>query len=373
MKKTDLFKVNLVYFIVVCLFVVIRVLSSANVFDFLGQIGSYILSVIIQLGLMFMLPLFLISKFRKNTMGKTLEICSFKKISLKEVFIAVGIGIVIFILNIILSTILSFIFNLVGYNPNTMSGVSVEPTILNLILSLIMTALLPAVCEEFLHRGILLSGYKVLGFKKAVVFSGLLFGLLHLNIGQFGFAFLVGMLLAVVTLFSKSIFPAMIIHFLNNGISVYLEYSLAKGLPVGNFYAGLSNFLFGGNLIISIITIVLVVSILIFVLVLLLRTLLKINAQKSVNNFINIMALNEMRRETLGDLATEEDNKFGEFAKGFSPQNLFSNKRIEIPYEVLGFYMQPVAKATKLDNLFFYSTIILGGLITLFTFIWGII
>ena len=47
-----------------------------------------------------------------------------------------------------------------------------------------LVAVLPAIGEEFLHRGIVLQGIKHMGFKKAIVLSSLLFGLVHFNIQQ---------------------------------------------------------------------------------------------------------------------------------------------------------------------------------------------
>lgn len=373
-KRSDVFNVNLIYFIIAVLFVGIRILSSTSLLNFMGETASYILNVTIQIGLMLLFPLFAISALRKKSVGQTLEDFGLKTISLKEVFISIGIGIIVFVLNIIFSTIIQFILSLLGYSMASSGSVTTaEPTIANLILSLLMTAVLPAFCEEFTHRGMLLSGYKVLGFKKAVLYSSILFGLIHLNINQFFFATLVGVVLASVTLFSRSIIPAMIIHFLNNGISVYLDFSIAKKLPLGMFYQNAITSLFSGNILLTFIFMLILIPTLLYLLITLIKSLLKINAQKSLQNYMSKMAINELRKETLGDIATtdisQEMIQFNESLK----RGTLNSVKIEIPYEVLGFYMAPVTKPSKLDNLFLYSTIILGSLITFFTFLWGII
>lgn len=373
-KRSDVFNVNLIYFIIAVLFVGIRILSSTSLLNFMGESASYILNVTIQIGLMLIFPLFAISALRKKSVGQTLEDFGLKTISSKEVLISIGIGIIVFVLNIIFSTIIQFILSLLGYSmASSGSEIAAEPTIANLILSLLMTAVLPAFCEEFTHRGMLLSGYKVLGFKKAVLYSSILFGLIHLNINQFFFATLVGVVLASVTLFSRSIIPAMIIHFLNNGISVYLDFSLARKLPLGTFYKNAIISLFSGNLFLTFIFMLILIPTLLYLLMALIKSLLKINAQKSLQNYMNKMAINELRRETLGDIAeadsTQEIIQFNEALK----RGTLNSVKIEIPYEVLGFYMAPVTKPSKLDNLFLYATLFLGSLITLFTFIWGII
>ena len=88
--------------------------------------------------------------------------------------------------------------------------------------------MLPAFCEEFMHRGIVLQGIKHIGFKKAIVISALLFGLLHFNINQVAYAFVIGLILGFVAVVSKNIYPAMIIHFTNNFISVYLDFAFSN-------------------------------------------------------------------------------------------------------------------------------------------------
>lgn len=374
-KRSDIFNVNLTYFIMTLLFVGIRILSSSGVLNSMGETASYILNAVIQIVIMLLFPLVMISLLRKRKIGQTLEDCSLKTISFKEVLISIAIGIVVFILNIILSTIISFIFSLIGYSSGSSgSVVYTEPTVTNLILSLLMTAVLPAFCEEFAHRGMLLSGYKVLGFKKAVLYSALLFGLIHLNINQFFFATLVGVVLATVTLFSRSIIPAMIIHFMNNGISVYLEFSMAKKLPLGIFYSNTLNALFSSNILLTFLFMLVFIPTLIYLLLILIKQFLKINAQKSLQNYMNKMAINELRKETLGDIAQDESPELIQFNEALKNKPFLpTTMKIEIPYEILGFYMNPAMKASQTDNVFLYATIVLGSLITLFTFIWGII
>ena len=100
-----------------------------------------------------------------------------------------------------------------------MYGESTKTSFWTFLLSMLTVAVMPAMFEEFSHRGMLLSGFSKISSMKAVVLSGLLFGLMHLNINQFFYAFVVGMLLATVALITRSIWPSVIIHFINNGFS----------------------------------------------------------------------------------------------------------------------------------------------------------
>jgi len=86
---------------------------------------------------------------------------------------------------------------------------------------LVMAAVVPAVCEEVLFRGTLLSGLRNgLPAGVAVVLSGIIFGLFHAS-PETGFRILptawLGILLAWVVVASGSLPLAALLHFLNNG------------------------------------------------------------------------------------------------------------------------------------------------------------
>ena len=375
-KHSELFNANLVYFIIMVLFVCLRICSSMDVFDFLGSSGDLVLTTITQIGLMLLLPLFLFSKLTRTKPQKTIQNFSFRKTNYKTILIAIAIGFIVFILNIAVSTFFSYILSLFGYQiSSSTSGSAVIPTWGNFFLSLLTVAILPAICEEFTHRGLLLFGFKKLGFKKAVCLSALMFGLIHLNVGQFFYATIIGLILAVVTLYSRNILPAIIIHFMNNGINVYLEFAEARGIFGQNFYSGISAYLSNGNLFSNIIVVALFLSLLIALLMFLIGWLLKINAEKSFVNYAESATLMAMREEVLSDIQPE---KKSEKKPSFPPLIFARNSTkntlsVKIPYEVLGFYMDPEIKPTALDKLFFYASLCLGSLITFFTFIWGII
>jgi hypothetical protein len=86
-----------------------------------------------------------------------------------------------------------------------------------LIPALIATALMPAIFEELTFRGVILSGYKSMGFTTAVVMSGLFFGIMHLNLYQFFYAMIGGMYLAFLVYYTNSIYSSILAHFIING------------------------------------------------------------------------------------------------------------------------------------------------------------
>lgn len=96
--------------------------------------------------------------------------------------------------------------------------------ILGFLMVIITTALLPALVEEFAIRGVVLGLLRPFGDGFAIICSSLVFGFMHAAFLQIPFAFLVGLLLAVVTVKANSIWPAVAIHATNNLLSVLFSY-----------------------------------------------------------------------------------------------------------------------------------------------------
>jgi sodium transport system permease protein len=83
-------------------------------------------------------------------------------------------------------------------------------------------AFLPAVCEELVFRGFLLSGLlKAHRPRTAILLCSFLFGLFHMNVFQFLPAFFLGVVLGLLTVRSQSIVPAMFFHLLHNGVLLF--------------------------------------------------------------------------------------------------------------------------------------------------------
>lgn len=93
-----------------------------------------------------------------------------------------------------------------------------------LVLSIICTAVLPALLEETLVRGVMLDMLAPHGKVFAVVLTAVLFGVMHMNPIQTVFAVIAGLALGFVTLKTGNIKVAVLAHFINNTISVVLTY-----------------------------------------------------------------------------------------------------------------------------------------------------
>lgn len=94
------------------------------------------------------------------------------------------------------------------------------------LVSMLLIAVIPAVFEEGVYRGIFYQEYRKVNPLKAAFLSALLFGLMHGNLNQFSYAFCMGLVLSFVIEATDSILSTMLIHFCINGYSVVLLYVL---------------------------------------------------------------------------------------------------------------------------------------------------
>ncbi len=105
---------------------------------------------------------------------------------------------------------------------------------------LFFMAVVPAFCEETLFRGVVYGGYRKHGDKfVAVLLSGFLFGIMHMNLNQALYAFVIGVLLALLFEATDSIFPTMLFHFVYNAQSCCLMYFVEEIVP--GFYSDPAN------------------------------------------------------------------------------------------------------------------------------------
>jgi sodium transport system permease protein len=95
-----------------------------------------------------------------------------------------------------------------------------------LLTSVLVFALIPAICEEFAFRGFILSGLEQQHrTRSAILLSALMFGFLHVLLSLFQQLFnatLLGIVLGLLAVRSRSIVPGIVFHFLNNGFAVML-------------------------------------------------------------------------------------------------------------------------------------------------------
>ena len=94
-----------------------------------------------------------------------------------------------------------------------------------LLLGLFVMGLLPAVCEELLFRGVIFNAFREYGTKCAVVFSALMFAILHMDVTNFIGPFVMGIVFGLMTVKTNRLIYPMIAHLFVNTAATILTYA----------------------------------------------------------------------------------------------------------------------------------------------------
>ena len=108
----------------------------------------------------------------------------------------------------------------VGVDVTETLGVFNYSGVLSTILIFLQVAILPAIFEELFVRKGIIGVTKRKGAIFAVVVSSLIFATIHMNVSQFIFAFLVGILFGIIRVKTNKLYPTMVLHFINNGFAI---------------------------------------------------------------------------------------------------------------------------------------------------------
>ena len=350
-------------------FCILRIISSKGIMA--GAWGDFAFTFVVQVLTLFLLPLFLNCVFLEVRPKQVFKSCNFEKINIQTILISFMLGILCFFINVAVSSLFTGILTFTGYRYPGYSAVESNYSIGNFFLQVFTVACLPAFCEEFLHRGIVLQGIKHIGFKKAIVTSSLLFGLLHFNIGQVAYAFVIGLILGFVAVVSKNIFPAMIIHFTNNFISVYLEFAEAKGWAFGDILSKLQSALSSSTGVWVFIGTAIFMIVVVALLCLFIWLLYKQSMLRKVHRVIQEVYYSpNLDNDT--HIVIDKENEIKDLLENNTLLNL-TYKKMDNPIDIVLPKEKYRYKAKPTDKLFMWTSIILGGLVTLFTYIWGLL
>ena len=145
-----------------------------------------------------------------------------KGFRIKKIVIYLLIYISTYIISNYILTLTSNLF------PNIIKNYEVFESVLtvdNFWLSILTVALLPAICEELLFRGVIFNAFnKKYGVLVASIISALIFGIYHMNWIQGINAFILGLSFAYIYYKSDSLFVPIIFHFINNLIATLMSY-----------------------------------------------------------------------------------------------------------------------------------------------------
>lgn len=96
-------------------------------------------------------------------------------------------------------------------------------SVLSILMQYISIAVLPALIEEFCVRGVVMQSLRKYGDGFAIGVSAVVFALLHANAVQIPFALIGGLIIGYAVIVTDSIWTGIIIHFLNNAVSVTIK------------------------------------------------------------------------------------------------------------------------------------------------------
>lgn len=342
------FKISIIYFIALILIAIIFALGSLGILK-----NDYLCTLLIQVVVMFAVPLLLYTIFVSKSFKKTFADTGFKSISGKIIILSFCLGIVVYFLNSYIAEVFYGVIKIFGYeNINSTQTISLDYS--SLFKEFIVASVLPGFCEEFLHRGILVnSNKKEISPRYVLIISSILFGLMHLNIKQFFYATFIGLLIGYVGLVSDSIFPCMIIHFMNNFLSSYFYYGVALKLPLASIVYKLKISL-NANFLLSVISSILFIFLLLYTFQYIIGEIFKERAKRDVKKIVSSLEL-----ENLPILeAQKKIDEVNEIINSKKDLKVFNNKTKKLRF---------------LDNIFIISSLILGSIITVSSFIWGII
>jgi len=383
------FNTYFIYFFVVAIFVCMRIFTNVcnqyGVFSSLGVYGAYFLSVglsiFTQVGILLVVPFLLLKKTNKMNFKQTCAHYGFKKISWKSLLLCLVLGVSVFLLNIYCSNFFNSIIQYLGYRPSSGGSSLIPATWWTLVLDLLCTAVLPAFCEEALHRGMLMRGMSSLGMKKSILVSGLLFGLLHLNIEQFFYATIIGFFLGYLAYGSGSIYPCIIVHFMNNALSVFLSFARKMKWPIGNVISTFVNFIFRNHILGIIIIFLLLILLLVLAFELTKCVFLDAFNQdfKRQQKQFATMAMRQQYFQSLENIkdgamsdrpvfVTKEDGVFVD-SKEFLE---FVQANIQEIVSKAGDMIKPQKMPIK-SKILLWGSVALGLIITIMTFIWGLL
>ncbi len=190
------------------------------IFPNMSETASYyVLLTLNQVG--FFLTFFVYNKKRKINMWQACKVKA--NLNVLQIIIIIALGLIAMFGFSSLVNYMEWGLSKIGYTYEAFNFLDLSNFGM-LIVNIILVALLPAICEELVFRGTILNGLKKFGPRLMMVLCGLLFAIMHLNIEQSIYQFVLGMVLAGVVLVTGSILSSMILHFFNNALVLVMSF-----------------------------------------------------------------------------------------------------------------------------------------------------
>ena len=98
-------------------------------------------------------------------------------------------------------------------------------------LALTAFAIVPAVVEEYVFRGVVLGEYLKIETGAAVLISSIFFALLHFSLGSVLYGFFFGCVFALVRIATGNLTYTVVMHLIFNSVNVLLSYASPERIP----------------------------------------------------------------------------------------------------------------------------------------------
>lgn len=190
-------------------FIIVAVFS--NTAYVLSPIFDLILQIVLSI-VMFVPPFIILAKISHFRLG---DLFAHKKIPVIDAFWFICFGLMVSMGANIIVGYWAQILEGSGCNINY-GSLEIPNSPAGIALWIFTISVLPALIEEFALRVVVLGSLRRYGDTFAIFASALLFALMHGNMVQIPFAFILGVVFAYITVVTGSVIPAIIIHFINN-------------------------------------------------------------------------------------------------------------------------------------------------------------
>lgn len=218
------------------LFILILLLFFGSAFG-LFPLREAGVSLVASLRAVFMMLLlygfliFLIWLFALRKYGETLASLGFLPFN---IWVSLGLGVILLVLLKVSAMAYAFLVALFGLEPppELITGIPrlFGSGYLGLVLAILVTALVAPVAEEAFFRGFVYPAFrKRMGVGGGVVVSSLIFALFHMSLWLLVPVTIMGMVLAYLYEKKGSLGPAIVLHSLNNLVSVIIIYVFFTG------------------------------------------------------------------------------------------------------------------------------------------------
>ena len=220
-QKNRIKEINIVFLVTVLIAVGVPFLPL----DFLSK--RPVLGVIVS-QVLFALPVVVYMLVNRLSYAETVR---FKKMKFTDMLLSILFGILVQPA-ITLINALSMVFS------KNVTGTSILEIAerVPFLIGLLLVAVLPAIMEETVYRGVFYNEYSKINPLKAALLSGMMFGIMHGNINQFCYAAVLGIVFALLVEATGSILSTMLVHFWTNASSVVLLYIYPKLYDIAKAY-----------------------------------------------------------------------------------------------------------------------------------------